>query len=335
MLGPFSLLSLFYVVIGVRVIYQMVQRGKKLWDRDFTMQDRALIDQASFFVLIPVSVALHELGHAVAVWSFGKEVVDFGFYGFAGYVAYYPFGLSDVQQTIISAAGSFVNLVLCLVVLAIVLRKKPPFRAAINEILIQFVFLSGINAFILYPVLDIVSDLNGDWRQMYDSGVPWLTGVIVASQVAIIAAGYWLLTNPGMKARFAALTDVPPGFERGVLGGVKPGKVAPIEMSPGEITMREAVDRVSSGWQHRVSTHLQRFAAGSAMLLQWANGSAQYVVAVRRFDTGVTELVHIPTSPDGQQASAPRVLYRWAQMPSADDLTQGLRIAMENVERGG
>jgi hypothetical protein len=334
LLGPFSLLSLFYVVIGVRVIYQMVQRGKKLWDRDFTMQDRALIDQASFFVLIPISVALHELGHAIAVWSFGKEVVDFGFYGFAGYVAYYPFGLSDVQQTIISAAGSLVNLVLCLAALAVVLLKKPPFRAAINEILIQFVFLSGINAFILYPVLDIVSDLNGDWRQMYDSGVPWLTGVIVASQIAIIAAGYWLLTNPAMKARFATLTDVPPGFERGVLGGIKPGKVPPIEMSPGEITMREAVDRVSSGWQHRVSTHLQRFAAGSAMLLQWANGSGQYVVAVRRFDSGVTELVHIPTSPDGQQASAPRVLYRWAQMPSADELTRGLRIAMENVERG-
>src|SRR5690606_41378397 len=75
-----------------------------------------------------------------------------------------------------------------------------------------------------------------------------------------------------------------------------------------DLTMREAVDRVSSGWQHRVSTHLQRFAAGSAMLLQWANGSGQYVVAVRRFDSGVTELVHIPTSPDGQQASASRVL---------------------------
>lgn len=332
--GPFSLLSLMYVVIGVRVIGQMVQRGKKLWDHNFTQHDRALVDQAAFFILIPVSVALHELGHAIAVWAFGKEVVDFGFYGFAGYVAYFPFGLSDIQQTIISAAGSIVNLLLCAAVLALVLLKKPPFRAAFNELLVQFVFLSGINAFILYPVLDILSGLNGDWRQMYDSGVPWLTGIIVVSQVAIIAAGYWLITNSKMKARFARLTDVPPGFERGILGGIKPGKIPTMEMNPGEMTMREAVERVSSGWQHRVNTHLQRFTAGSAILLQWADGSVQHVVAVRRFDTGITELVHIPTSAEGKQASPPRVMHRWMEMPSADDLTSGLRIAMENVEHG-
>ena len=40
--------------------------------------------------MVPISVALHELGHAVAIWSMGGEVVDFGYYGFAGYVSYYP-----------------------------------------------------------------------------------------------------------------------------------------------------------------------------------------------------------------------------------------------------
>jgi hypothetical protein len=337
--GAFSLISLMYVVIGVRVIGQMVQRGRKLWDHNFTQQDRILVDQAAFFILIPISVALHELGHAIAVWGFGKEVVDFGFYGFAGYVSYFPFGLTDVQQTIISAAGSLVNLLLCAVVLAVVLLKKPPFRAAFNEVLIQFVFLSGINAFILYPVLDLISGLNGDWRQMYQSGVPWLTGIIIALQAATIGAGYWLITNPRMKARFARLTDVPPGYERGVLGGIQPGKVPTIEMNPGELAMREAAERVSSGWQHKVHTHLQRFGAtgtpGSAILLQWADGSIQHVVAVRRFETtGITELVHIPTSADGTQARAPLVLHRWPATPSADELTTGLRVAMETVERG-
>jgi hypothetical protein len=333
--GPFSLLSLMYVVIGVRVIGQMVQRGKKLWDRNFTQHDRALVDQAAFFILIPISVALHELGHAIAVWGFGKEVVDFGFYGFAGYVSYFPFGLTDVQQTIISAAGSLVNLLLCVIILVVVFLKKPPFRAAVNELLIQFVFLSGINAFILYPILDVASGLNGDWRQMYDSGVPWLTGVVIASQAGIIGAGYWLITNPGMKARFARLTDVPPGFERGVLGGIKPGKIETIEMNPGEMTIREAVERASSGWQQKVHTHLQRFAAGSAILLQWADGPIQHVVAVRRFDTGITELLHIPTSENSDHPVPPRIMHRWPETPTADELTRGLRIAMETVQRQG
>jgi hypothetical protein len=331
--GPFALLSLMYVVIGVRVIAQLIQRGKKVWDHNFTPQDRALVNQAAFFILIPISVALHELGHAIAVWSFGKEVVEFGFYGFAGYVAYFPFGLSDVQQTIISAAGTLVNLILCLAALAAVLLKKPPFRAAINEVLIQFVFLSGINAFIFYPVLDLFSGLNGDWRQMYDSGVPWLSGLIIAVQAAVIFAGYWLYTNPTMKARFAKLTDVPPGFERGLLGGLQPGKIAPMEMKPHEITMREAVERVSDGWPHRVTTQMQRFAAGSAILLQWQARSQQHVVAVRRFDTDVTELIRFPTDGPPDAPRHPVVLHRWTAMPPTDELTRGLRIAMETVDR--
>lgn len=330
--GPFSLLSLMYVVIGIRVIAQIVQRGRKLWDRTFTPQDRALVDQAAFFILIPISVALHELGHAIAVWGFGKQVVEFGFYGFAGYVAYLPYGLSAVQQTIISAAGSIVNLVLVIVVLALVLAKKPPFRAAVNELLIQFALLSGLNAFIFYPVLDMLSGLNGDWRQMYNSGVPWLSGVIIGTQAAVIGAGYWLVTNPRMKARFARLTDAPPGYERGIIGGLQPGKIAPIEMKPHELAMREAVDRVASGWQHRVTTQLQRFAAGSAILLQWMDGPTQHVVAVRRLDNGVTELLRFPTS---GEARTPRVMHRWPETPSADDLTRGLRILMETVEREG
>jgi hypothetical protein len=117
--------------------------------------------------------------------------------------------LTTVQQTLIAAAGSFVNLLLCVIVLAVVLVRRPPMRAAFNELLIQFVVISGLNAFILYPLLDVASGLNGDWRQMYGSGVPWLSGVIVACQLAILAVGYWLLTNRDMKARFARLTDVP------------------------------------------------------------------------------------------------------------------------------
>nr|MBA2519179.1 hypothetical protein [Chloroflexia bacterium] len=68
--GPFILISLFYVILGIRVVYQLITNWRQTWDLKFTAGDRALVNQAAFFVLLPVGVALHELGHAVAIWAF-------------------------------------------------------------------------------------------------------------------------------------------------------------------------------------------------------------------------------------------------------------------------
>jgi membrane-associated protease RseP (regulator of RpoE activity) len=333
--GAFSIISLIYVVIGVRIVAQLVQNWKAVWDHNFTIFDRQIVDQAAFFVLIPVSVALHELGHAIAVWGFGGRVLDFGFYGFAGYVSYSPRGFSAEEQTIVAAAGTIVNLALCVIALAVVFFRRPPMRAAFNELLIQFAIISGLNAFIVYPLLDVASGLNGDWRQMYDSGVPWLSAIIVLMQAAVLFGGYWLLTNPGMKARAASLTDVPPGLERGILGGLREGKVDPARLNPAEKVLHEAIDRVSSGWQEPVRTGIQRFQGGTAITLQWNLGPRHYVVAARTFANGSTDLVSIPTNSPAPEAARPRLLHRWQTLPSTDELTLGLRLAMETAEREG
>ena len=156
-LGPFALISLFYVILGVRVIYQLARNFRQTFDRTFTHEDRMLVDQAAFFVLLPISVALHELGHAIAIWLYGGEVLDWGFYGFAGYVAFDPRDFTDAQQIVIAAAGTVVNLLLAAIALALVFLKRPPFRAAINQLLIQFTWISLLNALVVYPLLDIVS----------------------------------------------------------------------------------------------------------------------------------------------------------------------------------
>lgn len=333
--SPFVFISLFYAVIGVRVIVRLVRSWGSVWDTRFTQQDRMLVDESAFFVLIPISVALHELGHAVAIWLLGGEVIDFGYYGFAGYVSYIPFGFSATQQTIIAAAGSLVNLLLCLLALGAVLLVRPRMRASINELLLQFVFLSGINAFIVYPLLDLASGLNGDWRQMYDSGVPWLTTSIVIVQAATLFAGYWLYTNPRMKARIASLADVPPGFERGLLGGVRPGKIDPESLSPDERVLREAADRVASGWASPVRSDLQRFDGGTAVVLQWGTGGSTRAVAARAATNGRTQLLAFPVASGDAEGTQPRLMHQWTALPSEDDLTLGIRLAMETIDRGG
>jgi hypothetical protein len=206
-------------------------------------------------------------------------------------------------------------------------------RAAFNELLIQFTLISGVNAFIVYPLLDLASGLNGDWRQMYDSGVPWLSAIIIAVQAATLAAGYWLLTHPEMKARFAQLTDVPPGLERGALGGLREGKVDSARLSPSEKVLHDAIERVVSGWQEPVRTGIQRFQGGTAITMQWSLGPRQYVVAARTFANGTTDLVTIPTNASSPDGVRPRLLHRWQTLPSSDELTLGLRLAMETAER--
>lgn len=333
--GPFAIISLFYVVIGVRVVYRLVRAWSTVWDRSFTQSDRSIVDEAAFFVLVPISVALHELGHAVAIWAMGGTVVDFGYYGFAGYVSYFPAEFSQTQQTIIAAAGSLVNLLLCLIAFGLVFYRKPPMRAAYNELLLQFAFLSGLNAFIVYPLLDLASGMNGDWRQMYDSGVPWLSGLIVIVQAAVLYTGYWLATNARTKARMASLTDVPPGFERGLLGGLRPGQIDTSTLSPVERTLQEAASRVTSGWADPVKSHLQRFGGGTAMVLEWNGGrEGRVAVAARSFENGRTDIVRLSSAAAGSAPPPPQLLHQWPALPSTEQLTMGLRVAMEAAERG-
>ncbi|MBA2277790.1 MAG: hypothetical protein H0W06_08500 [Chloroflexia bacterium] len=330
--GPFVIISAIYTIIGIRSIVRLLRRWRETWDDHFTLPDRALVDEAAFFVLIPISVALHEFGHAVAIWAFGGEVVDFGFYGFAGFVAYSePF--TNAQQTVVAAAGSGVNLLLCLLAIGIVLLWRPSPRAPINELLLQFALLSGINAFIVYPLLDLLSELNGDWRQVYFGGAPAISAAVIVVQIMTLSAGFWLVTDEGMRERLARLTGVPPGFRRGPLGGLRRAEQPPESLSPSESVLREAADRVRSGWPTPIHTALQRQDAGSTLVLSWQDDTGERAVLAHVRTHGPTELWGVGgiapgAAPPGLQR---RALRQWTALPSADELTLALRASMEVV----
>ena len=52
------LISLFYVVVGFKVVRQFWNERREIFDDRYTPHERDLINQAAFFLLIPVSVAL-------------------------------------------------------------------------------------------------------------------------------------------------------------------------------------------------------------------------------------------------------------------------------------
>ena len=328
-LGPFGLISLIYVVLGVRVVYQLVRSFRKTFDRNFTRQDRLLVDQAAFFVLVPISVALHELGHAVTIWLFGGHVLGWGFFGFAGYVEFDPLEFSDAQQVIIASAGTIVNLLLAGLAVGLVFLKRPPMRAAINELLIQFTWISLLNALVVYPLLDLVSGLNGDWSQMYDFRVPALSAAILVIHVTVLAILFWAWRSPRARARIAALTGERPTPPRIATSGRDGHGIVAGETAT-ERVLREVATRVASGWPVPVEAATQRGSNGTALVLSWGEPALRRsVIAVAR-DSGGVEL-----SGAMQMASQPpeqRALGRDPTAPDADRLTMLLRLAMETVE---
>jgi Zn-dependent protease len=328
-LGPFALISLFYLVIGVQVIYQLVRNFRQTFDRHFTQQDRQLVDKSAFFVLLPISVALHELGHAIAIWAFGGQVLDWGFYGFAGYVAFDPREFTAMQQTIVAAAGVTVNLILAAIAVALVFLRKPPMRAAYNELLIQFVWISLLNALIVYPVLDFVTGLNGDWMQMYDFRVPMVSGTILIIHVAVLALLFWAWKSPKVRARIAQLTDdVPPS--RRVATGSRSAPRIPADATPTERALYDAAGRVASGWPVPLEAAIQRGSGGTALVLTWQDGALQRSVIAVAPDGGGVEMSGALRAP-GQPVER-RSLGRDAAAVDANRVTMLLRLAMESVE---
>jgi hypothetical protein len=324
-LGGFALIGLFYLVIGARVVVQLARNFRATFDRTFTRQDRALVDQAAFFVLVPISVALHELGHAATIKLFGGDVLGWGFYGFAGYVAFDPAQFTEAQQIIIAAAGTVVNIVLGALAVGLVFLKRPPFRAAINELLIQFTWISLLNALILYPLLDFATGLNGDWMQMYDFRVPPLNVAILIVHVTVLGVMFWAWKSPRVRARIAVLTEGEPGPSPSRRRGV-----IPANPTGSEVALREAATRVASGWPIPVEAAIQRSASGSALVLSWGEDPARRSVIAAAPEAGGIEFSGAIR--DGARVLEQRALGRDPAPLDGDRLTMMLRLAMETVD---
>ena len=311
--GPFVLLSLFYALIGVRVVVQLIKNWRATFDRQFTEADRSLVDQSAFFVLVPVSVALHELGHAIAIWGFGGDVVGWGYYAFAGFVSYIPAQFSASEQVVIAAAGTIVNLLLAAGAVALVFGRRPPMRAAFNELLLQFTLLSLLNALVVYPVLDLFSNLNGDWSQMYRGGVPALGIAIGIVHVGVLGAIAWGWRSPGPRRYLARLTETTGGTRRLRLDGRRRSSdTAGGEQDPVEGALQDAAARVASGWPIPVEGAIQRRPNGFLLALSWRDDEVSRSVLVwapKGGDLELTGAAHTDgSSPTGYPARSPTTI---------------------------
>jgi hypothetical protein len=341
------LICVVYAVVGVRMLRDVWHQRATVFDHHVTPPERMQLQQAAFFIVIPFSVALHELGHAIAVWAFGGEVVDFGFYFFAGFVSYAePF--TDLQHLIVTAAGTIVNIILGLLILGFVFLKRPSLSPAWNELLITGAVLQGANALIFYPLLDFATGMNGDWSQMYASENGAWRLAVFAVQAGFLALAWYLNKRQSFRLRLGQLTGYPSGVERGLLGSIatagrRPTKITAesVAVPPKRLTLVEermvaSADRVASGWPGTVHHRLRSNPSASELLMIWSDGVTGVVriAALRGLPDGSGEIWGLLFSGDDQNSPLRKSrIQRWDAFPEDDDLTMALRVSMERIAR--
>src|SRR5579883_2856315 len=107
---------LLVIPLMVTTAIELKKNWRSVWDDDLSDQDRQILLRTALFILMPIAVFLHELGHAWATVAYGGQVAKFHYGILWGYVV--PEGtFTELQLLLIYLAGNAIEVVLGLLVL--------------------------------------------------------------------------------------------------------------------------------------------------------------------------------------------------------------------------
>ncbi len=199
---------------AVLALVALARSWRSFLDADFTASDRRVAMQVSVFVIPPVVVLLHELGHAAATVAVGGHVAAFHYGLFEGSVSFTG-DLTNGGVWFIALAG---NLVSIGIGLAMVLAGGllGGIRRSLRYLLIMGGLIEAVFGLIGYPLLSETARF-GDWLLIYDfranPGLSW--GTLVVHVAVVVGLWQWWRTSLrrtlfgityGEEARLAALS---------------------------------------------------------------------------------------------------------------------------------
>jgi hypothetical protein len=302
-----------------------VRHRETLFAEPMTADGRGRILRLVIFALLPLSIIFHELGHAVAVWSTGREVVDFGFFFIYGYVSYYPAGLSPLQQGLIALAGPLVSIVLGLVAVGIGWFK--PTRPPVNYMLLVFGALELANILIFYPVMDALGGAGdgGDWRQIYSPDTPVLSIAVGVLHVTILGGALLAWRRQDIRRGYAERT------------GQRYRTRAEIgRRSELARTMASAAGEATDDWTYPVQLVADAQAGGIQMVLRWQSRGFQRALLVHAPPLdGADPHVEIHAAIRALDPGLPpyeRPLNRIDGQPNVTELAAYIRRALDTVD---
>jgi len=181
-----GVVNLIMGLAALATLVTLVRSRRTFLDRAFTGDGKRLATQVAVFLVPPVVVLIHELGHVAAVMAVGARVTSFHYGFFEGSVGFTG-SLSPGEGWFVSMAGNVAGALTGLA-LAVVGLAAARLRPGIRYVLILGGTLQVGYALIGYPLLSLSSNW-GDWVSIYDARstptLSWATGVV---HVAVLAA---------------------------------------------------------------------------------------------------------------------------------------------------
>jgi hypothetical protein len=177
--SEFGLVDVIFGLAALLTVVAVVRSWSSFWDSDLTATDKRLATQAAIFLVPPIVVLIHELGHVAAVLAVGARVLDFHYGLFEGSVAVGGV-LTPAQDWFVAVAGNVAGAGVGLA-MAVVGVRGLRLRPALRYVLLLGGVLQVAWALIGYPLLSLSSNW-GDWIVVYDFHA---TPVISAATLAV------------------------------------------------------------------------------------------------------------------------------------------------------
>jgi tetratricopeptide (TPR) repeat protein len=177
-------ISVLAACLSVQTLFQLLRNWRSFWNAHVTLRDQSIAQRLAIFVLLPLTVPLHELGHCLATWQVGGTVAAFQWRFFWGYMI--PVGdFSPAEYWWIALSGNLVSIILGLLAIFLILLVR---QRILAELLYSFVCIDLINSLALYPLMSVTSN-GGDWKSIYDFKVQPYAGLCLLVHIGLL---WWL-----------------------------------------------------------------------------------------------------------------------------------------------
>ena len=162
----FNLIAFGYLVIGAVTLHRLVRNWRSFLSKGLTYHDRELVWPVALFVLGPIGVLVHERSHYFFAIHYGASEVEVHYrvyWGFVTYVTTQPFDSS--QSLTITVAEPASGVILGFV--AMIVGLLIPDRIALKSTFVAFGLFEAFHSLIGYALLDIASEVEGDFHSIY------------------------------------------------------------------------------------------------------------------------------------------------------------------------
>ncbi len=181
--------SLVLVALYLAIFVLLIRSWRSFWDRRVTRADWALGTALGLFAPLPISVVVHELGHAVVAWisSGTRPGIHLDLFGGAVSTGGYD---SAAQRWAVFVAGTVAVAATAVGSLALGASAKAA-QPAVRQLLIIGGLGLVVGHLVLLPLLSI--GRWSDWSVIYDSSstlsLSWAAGV--AHALLLVLVWHW------------------------------------------------------------------------------------------------------------------------------------------------